>query len=60
MVLCTLGPTGPGLEDQARLFSVVLWSIDAPTQAKIRVRREDTQEWVTNQGIYVSWMAAWL
>ena len=60
VVLCTLGPTGTDLEYQARLFTPVLWSIDSPTQAQIRVRRDDTHEWVTNQGIYVSWMAAWL
>ena len=60
VVLCTLGPTGPDLEYQARLFTLVLWSIDSPTQAQIRVRRDDTHEWATNQGINVSWMAAWL
>lgn len=60
VVLCTLGPTGPDLEYQAKLFTLVLWSIDSPTQAQIRVRRDDTHEWATNQGINVSWMAAWL
>ena len=60
VVLCTLGPTGPDLESQARLFTPVLWSIDSPTQAQMRVRRDDTNEWATNQGVYVSWMAAWL
>ena len=60
MVLCTLGPTGPDLEYQAKLFTPVLWSIDSPTQAQMRVRRDDTHEWATNQGICVSWMAAWL
>lgn len=60
VVLCTLGPTGLDLEYQARIFTPILWSIDSPTQAQLRVRRDDTNEWATNQGVYVSWMAAWL
>lgn len=58
-VVFALGPFGTSLETQARLFTPVLWSIDAPTQAQVRVRREDTREWASNQAIAVSWAAIW-
>lgn len=58
-VVFALGPFGTELEEQAKLFTPVLWSIDAPTQAQVRVRREDTGGWVSNQAISVAWAAIW-
>lgn len=59
-VLCSLGPTGTSVEAQAKLFSPVIWSIDAPRQFQLRLRREDTHDWATNQAIRISWAAVWL
>lgn len=59
-VLCSLGPTGTSVEEQAKLFTPILWSIDAPRQFQLRLRREDTHEWATNQSIRISWAAVWL
>ena len=60
VVLCSLGPTGTSVEAQAKLFTPVLWSIDAPRQFQLRLRREDTHEWATNQAIRITWAAVWI
>ena len=60
VVLCSLGPMGTSVETQAKLFTPVLWSIDAPRQFQLRLRREDTHEWATNQAIRITWAAVWM
>lgn len=58
--VATLGPTGSTLEQQAKLFTPVVWSLEGGTAAQIRVRREDTHDWVANQAVSCFWVAVWL
>ena len=58
--VATLGPTGSTVETQAKLFTPVVWSLEGGTAAQIRVRREDTHAWATNQKVSCFWVAVWV
>ena len=49
-----------GSPEQALLFTPVIWAFDMYfSQVQVRVRREDSRTWASNQGVSVSWVAIW-